>query len=216
MSDFVEYKPMDVEYNVKAAVENLRKAYQSNEPEKIAKAFTEARTIIVSAICTDKYTVCKTDDERPQGGLISREALKKEGENLVAGGAEGLKDYYENGSKSDENSWIGGVYDAWELINSAPTVELSPVINMKPLTAEEKQGLIDAFKKSRLEVVKLDDEGIQGEWARHDEWVNGEYVGGFYHVNCPVIEEGYALYSRWETRFCPNCGAPMLKGGDDA
>lgn len=103
------------------------------------------------------------------------------------------------------------------MINDAPTVELSPVLNMKPLTAEEKQGLIDALKKSRLKVVKLDDiEGIRGEWARHDEWVNGEYVGGFYHVNCPVIEEGYALYSRWETRFCPNCGAPMLKGGDDA
>lgn len=55
--------------------------------------------------------------------LISREALKKEVENLVVGGAEGLKDYYENGSKSDENSWIGGVYDAWELIDNAPTVE---------------------------------------------------------------------------------------------
>lgn len=56
--------------------------------------------------------------------LISREALKRETENLVVGGAEGLKDYYENGSKSDENAWIGGVYDVWELINNAPTVDL--------------------------------------------------------------------------------------------
>lgn len=59
--------------------------------------------------------------------LISRDALKKEVENLVAGGAEKLKDYYENGSKSDENSWIGGVYDAWELICNAPTVETSKI-----------------------------------------------------------------------------------------
>lgn len=55
--------------------------------------------------------------------LISRSELKKAVENLVVGGAEGLKDYYENGSKSDENSWIGGVYDAWELICNAPTVK---------------------------------------------------------------------------------------------
>lgn len=55
--------------------------------------------------------------------LISREALKKAVENLVAGGEERLKDYYENGSKSEENEWIGGVYDAWELIRNAPTVE---------------------------------------------------------------------------------------------
>lgn len=57
------------------------------------------------------------------GDLISREALKKEVENLVVGGAEGLKDYYENGSKSDENAWIGGIYDAWELIDNMQTVE---------------------------------------------------------------------------------------------
>ena len=47
-----------------------------------------------------------------------------------------------------------------------------------------------------------------GEWARHDEWVGGEYVGGFYHVNCPC-EDGY--YSKWRTNFCPNCGQPMMK-----
>lgn len=58
--------------------------------------------------------------------LISREALKKAVEDLVAGGSEGLKDYYENGSKSDENAWIGGIYDAWELIDNEPTVLTVP------------------------------------------------------------------------------------------
>ena len=43
------------------------------------------------------------------GYAQAKRDLKKEIENLVAGGAEGLKDYYKNGSKSDENSWIGGV-----------------------------------------------------------------------------------------------------------
>lgn len=50
------------------------------------------------------------------------------------------------------------------------------------------------------------EERPQGEWKRHDEWRNGEYIGGFYHVNCPC-EDGY--YSKWETKFCPNCGADM-------
>lgn len=53
----------------------------------------------------------------------------------------------------------------------------------------------------------------QGEWARHDEWRNGEYIGGFYHINCPEIEKGIALFSKWETNYCPNCGASMKKGG---
>lgn len=54
--------------------------------------------------------------------LIDADELKKAVENLVAGGAERLKDYYENGSKKEENEWIGGIYDAWELIDDAPTL----------------------------------------------------------------------------------------------
>jgi hypothetical protein len=53
----------------------------------------------------------------------------------------------------------------------------------------------------------------QGEWARHDEWVGGEYVGGFYHIDCPCIDLESAFYSKWRTNFCPNCGASMKKGG---
>lgn len=74
MSEFKEYKPMEIEHNVKAAVENLRKAYWSNETEKVAKHYTEAEDIIISAICHGGYTVCK---ETTQGDLISREALIK-------------------------------------------------------------------------------------------------------------------------------------------
>lgn len=49
--------------------------------------------------------------------------LKKKVENLVVGGEKGLKDYYKNGSRSDQNAWIGGVYDCWELIVNSQTVE---------------------------------------------------------------------------------------------
>lgn len=64
MSNFEEYKPLESEYNIRVAVENLKKAYWNNEPEKVAKDFTDAEDIIIGAICLYGYTVSK---ERPQG-----------------------------------------------------------------------------------------------------------------------------------------------------
>ena len=58
----IEYKPLDADFNIRAAVENLRTAYWSNEPEKVAKAFSEAEDIIISAICHHGYTVCKESE----------------------------------------------------------------------------------------------------------------------------------------------------------
>lgn len=75
MSDFKEYKPVEPEYNVQAAVENMKEAYWSNEPGKFAKIFTDAEAIIISAICHHGYTLCK---ETTEGDCISREALKEE------------------------------------------------------------------------------------------------------------------------------------------
>lgn len=54
-----KYKPLEPDYNVQCAVENLRAAYWSNEPKKVAKNFTEAEDIIISAICHHDYTICK-------------------------------------------------------------------------------------------------------------------------------------------------------------
>lgn len=64
--EWKEYKPLELDYNVQCAVENLKTAYWSNEPEKDAKNFTEAEDIIISAICHHGYTVCK----QPQGEWI--------------------------------------------------------------------------------------------------------------------------------------------------
>lgn len=64
MSDFKEYKPMEEEYNIQAAVENLRKAYWSNETKKVAKIFTDAEDIIISSICHHGYTVSKENADR--------------------------------------------------------------------------------------------------------------------------------------------------------
>lgn len=51
----------------------------------------------------------------------------------------------------------------------------------------------------------------QGHWVKDDVWRNGEYIGGYWHINCPCVD-GYP--SKVKYNFCPNCGAKM-KGADD-
>ena len=87
------------------------------------------------------------------------------------------------------------------------------VINIKPLTAEEKQGLIDAFKKSGLKAVKLDDGRNRGEWKRiTNESAN---VQMFLCSECGrKVEVGYSQLSpSIYYPFC-HCGADM-RGGED-
>ncbi len=103
-----------------------------------------------------------------------------------------------------ENALRNNGFYSCKLIADAPTVELDEsiiqeVLNKKCMTAVTNEHL-----------VALHGKRPQGEWARHDEWRGGEYIGGFYHIDCPC-EDGY--YSKWETNFCPNCGQPMLRGG---
>ena len=57
MDDLREYKPLEIDYNIQCAVDNLRTAYNSNEPEKYAKAFEKADTMIVTAICSHGYVL---------------------------------------------------------------------------------------------------------------------------------------------------------------
>ena len=85
--------------------------------------------------------------------LIDADALKKEVESLVVGGAEGLKDYYENGSKSDENAWIGGIYDAWELIDNAPTVD---VISNEESYEMYGKGYLQGYERGKNERPQSD------------------------------------------------------------
>lgn len=75
MSNFKKYKPAELEYNVQVAVENIRKAYSSNETEKIAKHFTKAEDIIILAVCCHGYTLCK---ESTLKGYQEREEAERE------------------------------------------------------------------------------------------------------------------------------------------
>ena len=125
------------------------------------------------------------------------DALKKEVENLVVGGEKGLKDYYENGSKSDENAWIGGVYDAWELINNAPTVE--PCYQT---TSCLDCGNYDKENHNCPRYCEVIKEAInsrpQGEWKK---------IADVY-CKCPFCSNVEVTFSN----YCPECGA-RLEGG---
>lgn len=201
MSDFVEYKPMDVEHNVKAAVENLRKAYWSNDTEKVAKIFTEAEDIIVSAICTDTYAVCKTDAEQPKGDSISREALKKKLEEMA---------------NNEWNIQVGsskGLEDAIDVVDSAPTVEM-PKHSLLPLAGDCDEAYMRGYKHGKAEGILKAHTRPKGEW-----------IGDCYNPECdqchtkPLEEFCDSLgldggsYVSIPMSFCPNCGADMRKGG---
>lgn len=130
--------------------------------------------------------------------LIDAEALKKEVENLVAGGAERLKDYYENGSKKEENEWIGGVYDAYELIDDAPTVEY-------PFYAEAYQtgyeeGMNDA-RPTDNPVIKCKDCKYQIKEWREDRRMKEK---GYWSYGCKYFGElmGYWGFGGNDNEFC--------------
>lgn len=125
------------------------------------------------------------------GDLISRSVLKKAYFNAI------------------EKSSIGEV-SIVNLIDNATTVCAE---NVDKVMIEHETIALSKGLQMGYEQARKDFERPQGKWARHDEWVGGEYVGGFYHVNCPEIEKETALYSRWTTNFCPNCGAEM-RGGE--
>lgn len=138
--------------------------------------------------------------------LIDANALKKEIESLVVGGAKGLKDYYENGSKSDENAWIGGIYDAWELVDNAPTVEptFKPIAEVK-FDKEQLQEIVDKAKAEVLASI----ERPQGEWIVDED---DDILKPLKCSNCNEFAECFGGRIQFLSNFCPNCGADM-KGG---
>lgn len=123
--------------------------------------------------------------ERPSGDCISRSDLKKKFDKECQNDCsvcehsrfDSFKGYYHCG-----------------LIDNAQTI---PLPNEQ--TAWE-QGYEAGLAQGKAETRP------QGEWARHDEWRGGEYIGGFYHVNCPC-EDGH--FVKWRMKYCGNCGAPM-------
>ena len=143
------------------------------------------------------------DEAKPidtSGDLISREAVKNYIKE-VCFSKEWAKYRYHYGSR-------GQIECILTYIDDAPTIEFPTVINMKPLTAEEKQGLIDAFKKSGLKAVKLDDGRTRGEWIEEHLPKNINSPEDTYTCFC-CSECGFHFDDT--SNFCSNCGADMRK-----
>lgn len=92
-----------------------------------------------------------------------------------------------------------------EDIDNAPTINLSIPINMKNLTAEEKETLIKGFTRNGLTTFGLYEERPHGEWK--------DFI-----MPLPLSDHHYKMgvicsecNTTWDcsTNYCPYCGADM-------
>ena len=129
-------------------------------------------------------------EERPQGELISREALKEEVENLI-----GYSLSYE------------AILNA---IDNAPTVEPKKVL-VANVTFDKDQ-LEQLVRDRVIEPIKNGELVLQTDERPRGEWLEPfESNGKTYHkcTHCHISSE-LILFGN----FCPNCGADM-RGGED-
>lgn len=134
-------------------------------------------------------------DERPQGDLISRGALKEKIQEIV-----------ETEMPIDEK-WAIGLRHSLKLIDNAQTVELcyqtTSCLDCKNYDKENHNcPRYCEVIKDALEETKRP----QGEWLHREEYTNDR---PFYIAECPFCK----LRVQEETNYCSNCGASM-KGGD--
>lgn len=106
-----------------------------------------------------------------------------------------VADLYTEGEEATETDKV--INNVIDIINNAPTVDF--LINMKDLTAEQKQHFFNVWRNASF---KITNERPQGEWIylNEDEPMT---------VECPFCHERKCCISN----YCDNCGADMQKGG---
>ena len=103
--------------------------------------------------------------------------------------------------------------DIIKLINIVPTINFAVPINIKKLTAEEKEILIKGFTKNRFTTFELYDERPQGEWEESHIFSCGKIL----RMRMDVIEHKRKNCGWWSIKwvrtipdnFCSYCGASI-------
>lgn len=88
--------------------------------------------------------------------------------------------------------------DIARAIDDAPTINLAVPINMKKLTAEEKETLIKGFTRNGLTTFKLYDDRPQGKWVPTHDGTTNYYI-------CNVCASAGDI----QDNYCRVCGAEM-------
>lgn len=118
---------------------------------------------------------------------------------------------------------MGGVVNKqiYDIIDNAPTVEpFEPDYVGKERLEARQRGYEEGYRNG-MEIGKtLNPKIKQGEWIiTHHKDILGRW-NSWYEYKCSVCKHSISqmyddAYGEYATKFCPNCGADMQKGGEE-
>lgn len=150
---------------------------------------SKAVDVSMDDLCSEGYKNRLVKEERPQGDLISREALKKAFEDTVC---------------------IEPMPYAFvkQIIDNAPTVEpFEPDYVGAERVAARQRGYEEGYHNGMRIGKTLNPKIKQGEWIDHSE--------DYGYAECPFCEHLTNCEGNIdELHFCWNCGAELRKGGE--
>lgn len=80
---------------------------------------------------------------------------------------------------------------------------------------ERNQALIDEWLMYHVEDAIDEAPTIDAEPVRHGKWLFEEYPDGYYHSKCSLCNSWFSEDAFLNPyKYCPNCGACMIKQGD--
>lgn len=198
----IEYKPAEMEYNIQAAVKNLRETYWSNKNED-AKDFTDAEDIIISAICHNGYELYdpkedSSDKELPIKGIKVYEMSKDQAVDI-------LQTLLPKDIKCDAR--LQKYYALKMAINSLKENTSDDCVSRKEvlnIINKECNGFIEEYLTSKINTLtRVSPESVHGEWIGEDMEIHCDRCG-YTPINNGIEEEDV---EDWD--YCPICGSKM-------
>lgn len=161
--------------------------------------------------CDDyKYDHCEgCGGNKPQGDLISREALKKEFQDRLSA----CEDWI-NHTECDISRAIATRDFCIEVImniNNAPTVEQEvKLVPVAKVTFDEEK-LREIVHREVIDKIQSGELVVQAEERKIGKWVKNIYPDGSYNFICLACN----TTSAEDSQYCQNCGAYMIKEDED-